>query len=94
MVDAPFWDDDNEDQMQQIIYASARGVDFGGEGGGQDDGEGGGDDDFGSQFLNDSGEGLLFDDEVPLTTNSDEVYTFVILADNWSIDHYIYICIC
>ena len=63
---APFRDDNNEDQMQQIIYASARGED-----------DSGGEDDFSSQFLNDSGEGLEFeerrDDEVPLT-NSGEVY--------------------
>ena len=56
-MDAPFRDDENEDQMQQIKYASARGEDSGGE------------DDFTSQFLNDSGEGLESeqrrDDEVP-----------------------------
>ena len=61
-MDAPFRDDNNEDEMQQIIYASARGEGSGGE------------DDFSSQFLNDSGEGLQFEDEVTLTTNSGEVY--------------------
>ena len=70
-MDAPFRDDENEDRMQQIIYASARGTDAGGED------SGGEDDDFSSQFLNDSGEGLESeerrDDEVPLT-NSGEVY--------------------
>lgn len=50
-MDAPFRDDENEDQMQQIIYACARGTDAGGE-------NSGGEDDFSSQFLNDSGEGL------------------------------------
>ena len=68
-MDASFRDDENEDRMQQIIYASARGTDAGGE-----------DDDFSSQFLNDSGEGLESeerrDDEVPLT-NSGEVYTYI-----------------
>ena len=68
-MDAPFRDDQNEDRMQQIIYASARGTDAGGE---DSDGE----DDFSSQFLNDSGEGLESEertgDEVPLT-NSGEV---------------------
>ena len=71
-MDAPFRDDENEDQMQQIIYASARGEDFVGE-------DSGGEDDFSSQFLNDSGEGLEFEerreDEVPLT-NSGEVYIY------------------
>ena len=51
--------------MQQIIYASARGEGSGGEGSG-------GEDDFSSPFLNDSGEGLQFEDEVTLTTNSVE----------------------
>ena len=67
-MDAPFRDHDNEDQMQQIIYVSARGEDSDGE------------DDFSSQFLNDSGEGLESeerrDDEVPLT-NSGEVYIYI-----------------
>ena len=71
-MDAPFRDDENEDQMQQIIYASARGEDSGGE-------DSGGEDDFSSQFLNDSDEGLESeerrDDEVPLT-NSGEVYIY------------------
>ena len=66
-MDASFRDDKNEDQMQQIIYASVRGEDSGGE------------DDFSSKFLNHSGEGLEFeerrDDEVPLT-NSGEVYIY------------------
>ena len=62
----PFRDDNNEEEIQQIIYASARGEDdFGGE------------DDFSSQFLNDSGEGLQFEDEVTLTTNTVEVYIYV-----------------
>ena len=65
-MDAPFRYDNNEDQMQQIIYASARGEDVSG-----------GEDDFSSQFLNDSSEGLeeRREDEVPLT-NSDEVYIY------------------
>ena len=66
----PFRDDENEDRMQQIIYASARGTDAGGKD------SGGEDDDFSSQFLNDSGERLESKerrDEVPLT-NSGEVY--------------------
>ena len=71
-MDAPFRDDENEDRMQQIIYASARGTDAGGE-------DSGGEDDFSSQFLNDSGERLESeerrDDEVPLT-NSGEVYIY------------------
>ena len=66
-MDAHFRDDNNEDQIQQIIYASAYGEDSGGE------------DDFNSKFLNDSGEGLESeerrDDEVPLT-NSGEVYIY------------------
>ena len=64
-MDAPFRDDNNEYQMQQIIYASAHGEGSGGE------------DDFSSRFLNDSGEGLQFEDEVPLTTNSGEVYIYI-----------------
>ena len=72
-MDAPFRDDENEDRMKQIIYASARVTDAGGED------SGGEDDDFTSQFLNDSGEGLESeerrDDEVTLT-NSGEVYIY------------------
>ena len=70
-MDAPFRDDENEDQMQQIIYASACGENSGGED------SGGEDDDFSSQFLNDSGEGVeeRREDEVPLT-NSGEVYIY------------------
>ena len=67
-MDAPFRYDNNEDQMQKIIYVSARGDDdFGGE------------DDFNSQFLNDSGDGLeeRREDEVPLT-NSGEVYIYIL----------------
>ena len=90
MADIPLIrDEEHEDKMQRIIYASARGEDYsGGQGGGDDDGQQGGgeddgrqgdeDDDFSSQFLNDCGEGLLFDDEAPLTTNSGEVYTYII----------------
>ena len=58
----PFRDDENEDRMQELIYGSVRGTDAGGED------SGGEDDDFSSQFLNDSGEGLEFEerrDEVP-----------------------------
>ena len=62
-MDAPFRDDNNEDEMQQII-ASARGEGSGGE------------DDFSSQFLNDSVEGLQFEHEVTLTITSGEVYIY------------------
>ena len=66
-MDAPFRDDENEDRIQQIIFASARGTDAGGE-----------DDDFSSQFLNDSGEGveegeICRDNEMTLR-NSGELY--------------------
>ena len=65
-MDAPFRDDNNEDLIQQIIYASAHGED-----------DSGGEDDFSSQFLNDYGEGLEEgrEDEVPLT-NSCEVHIY------------------
>lgn len=84
MADIPLIrDEEHEDKMQRIIYASAReeggGDDDGQQGGGEDDGrQGDEDDDFSSQFLNDCGEGLQFDDEAPLTTNSGEVYTYII----------------
>ena len=66
-MDAPlFRDDNNEEEIQQIIYASAR-----------EEYDSGGEDDFSSQFLNDSGEGLQFEDEVTLTTNSVEVYIYI-----------------
>ena len=54
-----------EDYMRQMIYGNAqRGLDGGGEDGGGEE--------FGSQFLNDSGEGaelelMINNDEVPLT---------------------------
>ena len=67
-MDAHFRDDNNEDQIQQIIYASVRGED-----------DSGGEDDFSSQFLNDYGDGLdeeRREDEVPLT-NSSEVYIYI-----------------
>ena len=66
-MDVPFRDDNNEDQIQQIIFASARGED-----------DSGGEDDFSSQFLNDYGEGLeeRREVEVPLT-NSGEVYIYI-----------------
>ena len=72
-MDIPFRDDENEDRMQQKIYASARGEDAGGEDSGGEDS--GGEDDFSAQLLNDSGEGGLVsegrrDDEVP-SCNSD-----------------------
>ena len=66
-MDAPlFRDDNNEEEIQQIIYASARGED-----------DSGGEDDFSSQFLNDSGEGLQFEDEVTLMTNSVVVFIYI-----------------
>ena len=49
-MDAPFRDNKNEDHIQQIIYTIARGEDSSGE------------DNFSSQFLNDSGEGLEFEE--------------------------------
>ena len=71
-MDVPFRDDENEDRMQQIIYASARREDVGGEDSGGEDSSG--EDDFSTQFLNDSGEGLESeerrDDKVP-SCNSD-----------------------
>ena len=81
-MDAPFRDDNNEDQMQQIIYASARWEGSGGE------------DYFSSQFLNDFGEGLQFEDEVTLTTHSVEVFIYIkavlitiYICINWSVLH-------
>ena len=64
-LDAPFRDDEYEDQMQQIIYASARGEDAGGE-----------DDDFSSQFSNDYGERAEVErrDEGHITNSGGEVY--------------------
>lgn len=70
-MDAPFNRDEEEEEMvQQMIYENARGPEPGGD-----------DDDFSSQFLNDSGEGHESeerrDDEVPLITNSGEVYLYI-----------------
>ena len=68
-MDASFIrNEEEEDVVQQMIYENARGP--------EPDG-----DDFSSQFLNDSGEGLQSeerrDDEVPLITNSGEVYLYI-----------------
>ena len=70
MEDGPFIrDEEQEEMVQKLIYESARGL--------EPDGD---DDDFGSQFLNDVGEGLESeerrDDEVSLT-NSGEVYIYI-----------------
>ena len=69
-MDAPFIrDEDQEEMVQKMIYENARGP--------EPDED---DDDFGSQFLNNSGEGLESeerrDDEVPLT-NSGKVYLYI-----------------
>ena len=78
-MDAPFRDDENEDRMQQIIYASAHETDAGGE-----DSDGEDADEFSAKCLNDSGEGLELqnfrdddEEEVPLENsveNSGKVY--------------------
>ena len=70
-MDAPFIrDEEQEEFVQKMIYENARGP--------EPDGD---DDDCGSQFLNDSGEGLESeerrDDEVALT-NSGEVYIYIL----------------
>ena len=74
MEDGPFIrDEEQEEMVQKLIYESARGPEPDGEPDGDDD-------DFGSQFLNDVGEGLESeerrDDEVSLT-NSGEVYIYI-----------------
>ena len=68
-MDAPFIrNEEDEDIVQQMIYENARGP--------EPDR-----DDFSAQFLNDSGEGFESeerrDDEVPLITNSCEVYLYI-----------------
>jgi hypothetical protein len=66
-------DEEQEEMVQKMIYESARGPEPNGELDGDDD-------DFGSQFLNDVGEGLESeerrDNEVSLT-NSGEVYIYI-----------------
>jgi hypothetical protein len=66
-------DEEKEEMVQKMIFESARGPEPNGEPDGDDN-------DFGSQFLNDVGEGLESEErrhnEVSLT-NSGEVYIYI-----------------
>ena len=77
-------DEEREEMVQKMIFESARGPEPNGEPDGDDD-------DFGSQFLNDVGEGLESEErrvnEVTLT-NSGEVYIKAICS---SLDALIYL---
>jgi hypothetical protein len=66
-------DEEQEEMVQKMIFESARGPEPNGEPDGDDD-------DFGSQFLNDVGEGLEFEerrDNKVYITNSGEVYIYI-----------------
>ena len=84
MEDADFIvrDEEEEDKIQRMIYENARGP--------EPDED---DDDFGSQFLNDDGDGLEAeerrDDELSLT-KSGEVYLYILRLCS-SVDALIYL---